>query len=86
VNHTGEKYWSIVKLEKNKFSVNFGISRNNMKSILDIEDDISILRGLKDNLEYEGYKVTSRTDGKKGLILALEKSFDLLLLDIMSGT
>ncbi len=54
-----------------------------MKSILIIEDDISILRGLKDNLEYEGYKVTTVTDGKKGLILALEKSFDLLLLDIM---
>ena len=54
-----------------------------MKSILIIEDDISILRGLKDNLEYEGYKVTTVTEGKKGLILALEKSFDLLLLDIM---
>ena len=28
-----------------------------MKTILVIEDDISILRGLKDNLEYEGYTV-----------------------------
>lgn len=54
-----------------------------MKSILIIEDDISILRGLKDNLEYEGYKVITETDGKKGLTLALEKSYDLLLLDIM---
>lgn len=54
-----------------------------MKSILIIEDDISILRGLKDNLEYEGYKVTTETNGKKGLALALEKRFDLILLDIM---
>ncbi len=54
-----------------------------MKTILIIEDDISILRGLKDNLEYEGYAVVSETNGKKGLQLALEKNPDLLLLDIM---
>ena len=54
-----------------------------MKTILIIEDDTSILRGLKDNLEYEGYSVTTETDGKKGLKLALEKEVDLVLLDIM---
>lgn len=54
-----------------------------MKIILIIEDDVSILRGLKDNLEYEGYRVVAETNGKKGLILALEKTADLLLLDIM---
>ena len=54
-----------------------------MKAILIIEDDVSILRGLKDNLEYEGYRVTTETNGKNGLIIALEKQFDLLLLDIM---
>ena len=54
-----------------------------MKIILIIEDDISILRGLKDNLEYEGYMVTTETDGTKGLNLALEKEVDLVLLDIM---
>ena len=54
-----------------------------MKIILIIEDDISILRGLKDNLEYEGYGVTTETDGTKGLNLALEKEVDLVLLDIM---
>lgn len=54
-----------------------------MKTILIIEDDVSILRGLKDNLEYEGYAVVSETNGKKGLQLALEKNADLLLLDIM---
>lgn len=54
-----------------------------MKTILIIEDDISILRGLKDNLEYEGYRVITETNGKKGLELAMEKSVGLLLLDIM---
>jgi DNA-binding response OmpR family regulator len=54
-----------------------------MNTILIIEDDISILEGLKDNLEFEGYRVITETDGKRGLKLALEKPADLLLLDIM---
>jgi len=54
-----------------------------MKTILIIEDDVSILRGLKDNLEFEGYKVITETNGKAGLDLALGKNIDLLLLDIM---
>lgn len=53
------------------------------RRILIIEDDISILRGLKDNLEYEGYKVISATNGMEGMKLALEKEVGLLLLDIM---
>jgi DNA-binding response OmpR family regulator len=52
-------------------------------AILIIEDDISILRGLKDNLTFEGYKVITATDGREGLTIALEKQVDLLLLDIM---
>lgn len=51
--------------------------------ILIIEDDVSILRGLKDNLIYEGYRVHTSTDGQEGFQLALEKHVDLLLLDIM---
>jgi len=54
-----------------------------MKTILIIEDDVSILEGLKDNLEYEGYRVMTETNGKRGLELALEKNIDLILLDIM---
>ena len=54
-----------------------------MKTILVIEDDISILRGLKDNLEYEGYAVITETNGTKGLQIALKKKPDLILLDIM---
>ena len=54
-----------------------------MKTILIIEDDVSISRGLKDNLEYEGYKVCTEPNGENGLKLALANRFDLLLLDIM---
>lgn len=54
-----------------------------MKTILIIEDDISILEGLKDNLEFEGYKVITETNGNRGLKLVLEKDIGLLLLDIM---
>lgn len=51
--------------------------------ILIIEDDISILRGLKDNLTFEGYSVLSSANGQEGLQIAVEKHVDLLLLDIM---
>jgi len=51
--------------------------------ILIIEDDVSILRGLKDNLTFEGYRVHTSADGQEGLKLALEKHIDLLLLDLM---
>jgi two-component system alkaline phosphatase synthesis response regulator PhoP len=54
-----------------------------MKTILVIEDDVSILSGLKDNLEYEGYAVLTETNGEKGLYAALNKKPDLILLDIM---
>lgn len=54
-----------------------------MKTILLIEDDLSILRGLKDNLEYEGHTVFTETNGEKGLQLALNKKSNLILLDIM---
>lgn len=54
-----------------------------MNTILIIEDDISILRGLKDNLEYEGYSVITETNGEKGLNLSLKIKTDMILLDIM---
>ncbi len=53
------------------------------KQILVIEDDLSILLGLKDNLMMEGYDVITAANGKDGLIMANERNFDLLILDIM---
>jgi len=54
-----------------------------VKRILIIEDDVAILRGLKDNLEFEGYGVLSATDGEQGHDLIREKKPDLVILDLM---
>ena len=51
--------------------------------ILLVEDDESILFGLQDILEGEGYQISTATNGLDGLKLATEKSIDLLVLDIM---
>jgi DNA-binding response OmpR family regulator len=39
--------------------------------------------GLKDNLEFEGYRVSIATDGKQGLDEIVSQSYDLVLLDVM---
>jgi two-component system response regulator VicR len=54
-----------------------------MKRILIIEDDAAILRGLKDNLEYESYEVLTAVDGEEGYFLIKEKKPDLIILDLM---
>jgi DNA-binding response OmpR family regulator len=54
-----------------------------METILIVEDDATMLRGLKDNFEFKGYCVLTAADGEEGLNLALNKKPDLILLDIM---
>ena len=54
-----------------------------MQKILIVEDEASIRKGLKDNLEEEGYNVITEADGKKGLERAIKENVDLVLLDIM---
>ena len=54
-----------------------------MKRILIIEDDISILSGLKDVLTFKNYEVFTATDGEAGYAEAKEKKLDLIILDIM---
>lgn len=54
-----------------------------MKKVLIIEDDLAIIRGLKDNLEYEKYEVLTATDGEQGYCLIQEKKPDLIILDLM---
>ena len=51
--------------------------------ILIIEDDPAMLRGLKDNFEFAGYKVATAATGEKGLESALKLKPDLVLLDLM---
>ena len=53
------------------------------ETVLVIEDDATMLRGLKDNFRYEGYRVITAEDGQKGLEAALSVKPDLIVLDIM---
>ena len=52
-------------------------------SVLIVEDDPALLRGLKDNFEAQNYRVQLARDGSTGLATALAQPPDLLLLDIM---
>ena len=53
------------------------------RKVLVVEDEPPILSGIKDNLEAEGYKVLTATDGQAGLDLALAQDPDLVILDVM---
>jgi DNA-binding response OmpR family regulator len=52
-------------------------------TVLIVEDDPALLRGLKDNFEAQDYHVQIARDGREGLSVALVNPPDLLLLDIM---
>ena len=54
-----------------------------METILIVEDDSTMLRGLKDNFEFKGYRVVTAPDGEEGLNAALNEKPDLIILDIM---
>ena len=53
------------------------------EKILIIEDEENLVKGLKLNLDDEGYEVSWAFDGEEGLRKALEESPDLIILDIM---
>ena len=54
-----------------------------MSRIIVIEDDLAILRGLRDNLEYESYEVYTATDGEQGYRLIQKHHPHLIVLDLM---
>lgn len=54
-----------------------------MKNVLIVEDNLTMLRGLKDNFESKGYQVKTATDGELGLKAAMTGKPDLIILDIM---
>ncbi|MFI5289237.1 MAG: response regulator transcription factor [Polyangia bacterium] len=53
------------------------------ETILLVEDDPSILRGLQMNLGLEGFRVVTARDGAEGLKLARQHRPDLIVLDVM---
>jgi DNA-binding response OmpR family regulator len=53
-----------------------------MKTILIVEDDAAILRGLQEVLEKEHYTVLTASTGNRGLALGRNEHIDLLILDL----
>lgn len=53
------------------------------EKILIIEDEAKIARFLELELNFEGYIIETSQNGREGLGIALEKDFDLILLDVM---
>jgi DNA-binding response OmpR family regulator len=54
-----------------------------MPRILIVDDEPEIVRGIEDNLRFEGYQTLAATNGETGLALACQEAPDLILLDIM---
>ena len=53
------------------------------KRILIVEDEKNLARFVSLELQHEGYDVVTADNGREGLEMALEKDFDLILLDLM---
>jgi len=51
--------------------------------LLIVEDDDGLREGLRVNFEYEGYRVTTAAEGRRGLELAVSSRPSLMILDIM---
>jgi DNA-binding response OmpR family regulator len=52
-------------------------------TVLIVEDDSTLLRGLVDNFRAKKYRVVTAADGRQGLDAALVHAPDLIVLDIM---
>lgn len=53
------------------------------RKVLIVEDDQAIAELERDFLEVNGYEVTLRADGRQALEEALERDYDLIILDVM---
>jgi two-component system response regulator VicR len=51
--------------------------------ILVVDDEKSLVKGIKFNLENEGYQVDVEYDGEAAVNLARENAYDLIILDLM---
>ena len=54
-----------------------------MDSILVVEDEPHIARGIEQNLKFEGFSVRVANDGQTGLEAAVDRQPDIILLDVM---
>ena len=56
-----------------------------MKQVLIVEDQLDIAELERDYLERSGFKTEIATDPFKGLDMAMNQAFDLIILDVMLG-
>lgn len=54
-----------------------------MNKILLIEDEAGLILTLTDRLQSENFRVETAADGEAGFSMALTKTFDLIILDVM---
>ena len=54
-----------------------------MAKILVVDDEQLLVKGIKFNLEHEGYQVETGFDGEQAVDLARNGNFDLIILDLM---
>ena len=54
-----------------------------MPRILIVDDEPEMVRGLEDNLEFEGYQTFTATNGEDALAVAAREAPDLVILDLM---
>jgi DNA-binding response OmpR family regulator len=53
------------------------------KTILVVDDEPHIVMGLRDALEFEGFRVIAASNGREGIALAKTESPDAIILDLM---
>ena len=51
--------------------------------ILVVDDERLLVKGIKFNLEHEGYKVDTAFDGRTAVEMARSNGYDLIILDVM---
>ena len=51
--------------------------------ILVVDDEVLLVKGIKFNLESEGYSVDCCYDGEAAVAMARENAYDLIILDLM---
>ena len=54
-----------------------------MAKILVVDDERVLVKGMKFNLENEGYEVSTGSNGEEAVELARTEAFDLIILDLM---
>jgi DNA-binding response OmpR family regulator len=54
-----------------------------MRTMLIVEDDPAILKGLKESFEQENYRVLTAQDGLKGFQTAKRENIDVIILDVV---